>query len=206
VSSAPATRISLEFGIDNLVAVGVVHAENKLTPQLESQVAEIQRLGTEIKTRTDELMEIYTKTEIDEGFKEDCQALIALAGKLGMHLSVELLKGSFNPGSFAYNVTARFRGDTTTVRNYVVDAERAIELRDEIAGMREQQTEYSKAATRTKSHLNGSWLEKQLRATIARNAMNETSSGAEALQMMLADLDHAIDAGSQPIQKQIGKK
>ena len=83
MSSAPATRISLEFGIDNLVAVGVVHAENKLTPQLEQQVAEIQRLGTEIQTRTIELQTIYDKTSPDEGFKEDCQAFIELAQKAG---------------------------------------------------------------------------------------------------------------------------
>ena len=85
------------------------------------------------------------------------------------------------------------------------DDERAFELRDEIAVMREKQTEQSKAATRTKAHLNAGWLEKQLRATIARNAMNETTSGAEALRLMLADLDHAIDAGSQ-VQKQISKR
>ena len=204
MSAAPATRISLEFGIDNLVAVGVVHAENKLTPQLEAQVAEIQRLGNEIKIRSDELVTIYDKTPPDKEFLEDCDAFAALASKLGMKLSMEVTKTGFNPDTFKYQVTVRFRGDMTRVRDCSIDDERAYELRDEIAVMREKQTEQSKLATRTKAHLNPGWLDKQLRATIAKNAMNETTSGAEALRIMLSDLDHALEAGSQT-QKQLGK-
>jgi hypothetical protein len=198
VSAAPSTRISLEFGIDNLVAVGVVHAENRLTPKLEQQVAEIHRLGNEVNTRGAELVEIYSKTETDPEFEADCNTLIAAAEKLGIRLSVELVKGNFNPNTLKYNVTARFRGDMGVVREYAIEDDRAHEVRDEIEVLRVKQTEQSKAAARTKSQLNPGWLEKQMRASIAENAMHQTESGADTLKACLAYIDRAID-GTAPV-------
>ena len=108
----PRPSISLEFGIDNLVAIGVVHAENKLNPQLEQQVAEIHRLGDEV-TQPDRRADkrSTTKTTIDPEFEEDCKALVEAAAKLGIKLTFELVKANFNPDTLKYSVTVRFRGD-----------------------------------------------------------------------------------------------
>ena len=201
-SSAPSTKISLEFGIDNLVAVGVVHAENRLAPRLEQQVGEVHRLGAEITTRTLALQAIYNEERTDPEFEEDCKALVEAADKLGIKLTFELTKANFNPDNMAYSVSVRFNGNMSVTRNYYIENDRAIDLREEIAEMRKQQAEQSKAATRTKSQLNPGWLEKQLRASIAENAMNETPSGADTVKALLTSIDRAID-GAAPVMRQL---
>jgi hypothetical protein len=198
-SSAPRTNISLEFGIDNLVAIGIVHAENRLTPRLEQEVAEIHRLGSEVNTRGAELIDIYGKTEVDPEFEADCTTLIKAAEKLGLRLAVDLTKGDFNPNTLGYRVTARFRGDMHITREYTVEDDRADEIRAEIEVLRAKQTTTSKAAARTKSQLNPGWLEKQMRASIAENAMNESPSGSETVKALLTAIDKAIDTSPVPV-------
>ena len=204
VSAAPSTKISLEFGIDNLVAVGVVHAENRLLPRLEQEVAEAQRLGTEAQSRVADLNGIYDKAKVDPAFEEQCRALAEAASKLGLRLTFALTKQGFNPDTLKYTVSVQFHGDMRTTREYALDDDHAHELRDEVALLREKQAAQSKLATRTKGQLNPGWLEKQMRASIAENAMHQTESGAATLEACLAYIDRAIDGQSTGL-KQLSK-
>jgi len=72
--------------------------------------------------------------------------------------------------------------------------------------LREKQAEQSKGAAITKKRLAPGWLEKQTRASIAENAMNQTQSGAETMAALLSWLDRAIsdDVGG-PAPKQLTK-
>jgi hypothetical protein len=203
--STPTTRINFEFGIDNMVAVGVVHAENILNPKLEQQVSEIHRLSNEVSRRNVELTTLFDKTAVDAKFEQDCQALVEAAARLGIKLTYELVKNNFNPDTLAYQVAVRFHGSLVTIRDYTVDDDRAAEIRDEVVLLREQQAVQSKAATKTRAQLNPGWLDKQLRAGFAENAMHQTESGAETLAAVLAYLDKAISGSAAPAMKQLGK-
>jgi hypothetical protein len=195
-AAAPTTNISLEFGIENLVAIGVVHVENSLGPVLEQQVSEVNRLGNEITVKAAELRAVYDKVPIDPEFEADCRALVAVATKLGIRLTFALTKDGFNPDNLAYRVSTRFSGDMNVVRNYTVDDDHAHELHGVIDVLRNQQAAMAKAAAQTKSQLNPSWLNKQLRAAIALNAMNQTESGADTVKALIDSIDRSIKASA----------
>jgi hypothetical protein len=196
VSAAPVTSIALSLDINNMVAIGVVHAEGRLIPQLEQEVGEANRLGNEITKRAADLRSFYDGMPIDPAYEADCKDLVAAAAKVGIRLTFVLAKDGFNPDTLAYRIGVRFHGDMTSARNYTIDDDHAHELHDEIDILRGKQGAAAKAASRTKSQLSPTWLDKQLRAEIARNAMNQTEAGADTLKALTDAIDRAIDSGS----------
>jgi hypothetical protein len=197
----PNTRIVLDLGIDNFVAVGVVRAETRLTARLEQHVSEAHRLGVAISDRLAQLHTIYKEVKPDPQFVRDCEALVEVAAKVGIRLSFETITGDFNPDTLRYNVAVRFRGELTTNRIYTVDDRNAEALRDEIAVLRVQQNGQTREAKGTKERLNPGRLEKLMRAGIAENAMRGTEEGAQTLEAWLAYIDAAVDG---PLPRQIG--
>jgi len=190
--TAPQTHIDIALGIENLVAIGVVHVENTLDPKLARQVGEVNRLGAEIAARNAELQAIYNDTPVDPALEAKCRAFIAAADELGLKLSYELTKSNFSPDSLRYNVGIRFRGDLHLSRDYQVEDERADTLQDEVAILRREQADAARAAAQTKAQLNPEWLKKQLRAAIALNAMNQTDTGRSTVEALIESIDRAI--------------
>jgi hypothetical protein len=189
----PNTKIALDLGIDNLVAVGVVHAESRLTERLERQVGEAQRLAAEIMVKLHELEEIYKAELPDPDFVKRCQALVELAADLGFRLTFTPTKGVMNPDTLKYEVGFQFQGDLRLVKTYNLADAHAEDLRDEIAELREQQATQAREARITKDRLNPHRLEKLMRAGIAENAMRGTEEGKQTLDAWLTYIDKAVD-------------
>src|SRR6516225_64692 len=76
-STVPTFNFALQAGVEDLVAIGIVHVENSLGPQLEQTVAEHHRLGQEINTRSAELLAIYNMAPAgNETLAERCEVLV----------------------------------------------------------------------------------------------------------------------------------
>jgi hypothetical protein len=200
-AAAPATTIAVELGIDNLVAVGVVHAEARLAERLATQVDEANRLGVEVQARIAALHAIYDATPVDPAFLADCEALVAAAAKLGLHLAFELVKGSFSAETLKYTISVRFRGDLSLSRGYQVADAQATALVAEVAGLRDQQAVQTRGARATKDRLSPGRLEKLMRAGIAENAMRTTEAGSQTLEAWFAYIDRAVDG---PVVRALG--
>jgi hypothetical protein len=196
VAATPNFNFDLQVNVDNLVAVGVVHAKNRLVPQLEHEVSEVTRLGTEITKRGTELNAVFAAVPIDPEFEANCKAFVAAGEKIGIRLTFTLNKQGFNQDQLAYNVAAQFHGPMNTSQSYVLDSDEASELRDEVELLRKQQATMAGAAAKTKRKLEPGWLKEQLTAAITANAMNKSQSGQDTVEALYNSIDQAIDVSS----------
>jgi hypothetical protein len=192
-SAAPNVHIDLALGVDNLVAILALHAEDGLNPKIDKAVDAIHRLGGEIGVMKGELLRLFDATPVDPAIAAKCEALVAAAEALGIRLTYEVTKGSFNPDTLKYTVGVKVRiAQDAPQLEHAVEGDHATGLRDAIAVLTKRMALVSHTANEFKKFLNPSRLDRHLRAKIGRHMMNQTASGAATVDALCGDLDQAI--------------
>jgi hypothetical protein len=193
-SAAPNTHIHLNVGVSDLVKVLTVHAKQRLRPQLEAKVAEINQLGNEIQTKGVELNALFVNAEVDPELTKRCEVLLEVAAQLNIRLSYEVTKVNFSPETLKYTINIQFRGDMRSSHVAGIDSnDEAIELRDGIAELHAAQHVLRREAKDLSEQLKPENLDENMHYVVTKNELYQTELGTTKLDANLAAVDGLID-------------